>query len=97
MNIGEGSSIPQPSMIRPPRASMAPSMFGQGPPASSLLQTARKTEAPGLLGAQTPARTTRGLFGNGNNPPMSHARNNAAAGAAGGFGGRLAAQTPATN
>ncbi|KAJ1829382.1 kinetochore-associated Ndc80 complex subunit ndc80 [Coemansia sp. RSA 2599] len=99
MNIGDGSSIPQPSMIRPPRASMAPSMFGQGPATSSLLQTARKTEAPGLLGAQTPARTTRGLFGNGNgnNPPMSHARNNVAAGAAGGFGARLAAQTPATN
>ncbi|KAJ2866902.1 kinetochore-associated Ndc80 complex subunit ndc80, partial [Coemansia asiatica] len=98
MNIGEGGSIPQPSMIRPPRASMAPSMFGQGPATSSLLQTARKTEAPGLLGAQTPARTTRGLFGNNNNNvPMSHARNNAAAGATGGFGARLVAQTPATN
>ncbi|KAJ2305347.1 kinetochore-associated Ndc80 complex subunit ndc80, partial [Coemansia sp. RSA 2705] len=82
MNIGDGSGIPQPSMLRGPRASMAPSMFGQAPP--SAMRTARKAEAPGLLGAQTPAR---GLFGG--NPPMSHARNPAA--------GRLAAQTPATN
>ncbi|KAJ2800235.1 kinetochore-associated Ndc80 complex subunit ndc80 [Coemansia guatemalensis] len=85
MNIGDGSGIPQPSLLRGPRASMAPSMFGQAPP--SAMKTARKSEAPGLLGAQTPAHGQRGLFGG--NPPMSHARNPAAA--------RPAAQTPATN
>ncbi|KAI9482068.1 kinetochore-associated Ndc80 complex subunit ndc80 [Coemansia sp. RSA 989] len=85
MNVGDGSGIPQPSMLRGPRASMVPSMFNQGPP--SAMRTARKSEAPGLLGAQTPAHGNRGLFGG--NAPMSHARNPAA--------GRLAAQTPATN
>ncbi|KAJ2787689.1 kinetochore-associated Ndc80 complex subunit ndc80 [Coemansia interrupta] len=91
MNIGEGSGIPQPSMLRQPRASLAPSMFTQGLSGQSLLQTARKSEAPGLLGAQTPARNARALFGS-NNPPMSHARNNAAAG-----GARFGVQTPGTN
>ncbi|KAJ2852766.1 kinetochore-associated Ndc80 complex subunit ndc80 [Coemansia brasiliensis] len=85
MNVGDGSGIPQPSMLRGPRASMAPSMFNQGPP--SAMRAARKSEASGLLGAQTPAHGNRGLFGG--NAPMSHARNPAA--------GRLAAQTPATN
>ncbi|KAJ1994134.1 kinetochore-associated Ndc80 complex subunit ndc80 [Coemansia sp. RSA 1358] len=89
MNIGGGTSnIPQPSMLRQPRASMAPAMFGQVPP-GSVVKTARKAEAPGLLGAQTPAQAApRGLLGA--NPPMSHARNPGAV-------GRLAAQTPATN
>ncbi|KAJ2561687.1 kinetochore-associated Ndc80 complex subunit ndc80 [Coemansia sp. RSA 1822] len=64
MNIGDGSGIPQPSLLRGPRASMVPSMFSQAPP--SAMKPPRKTEAPG---AQTPAR---GLFGN---PPMSHMRN----------------------
>ncbi|KAJ1840291.1 kinetochore-associated Ndc80 complex subunit ndc80, partial [Coemansia sp. RSA 2703] len=91
MNIGEGSGIPQPSMLRQPRASLAPSMFAHGLSSQSLLQTARKSEAPGLLGAQTPARNARAIFGP-SNPPMSHARNNAAAG-----GSRFAVQTPATN
>ncbi|KAJ2155915.1 kinetochore-associated Ndc80 complex subunit ndc80 [Coemansia sp. RSA 552] len=85
MNIGDGSGIPQPSMLRAPRASMAPSMFGQGAPPSAL-RTGRKSEAPGFLGAQTPARGARGPFGN--NPPMSNARN---------AGARLPLQTPATN
>ncbi|KAJ1722296.1 kinetochore-associated Ndc80 complex subunit ndc80 [Coemansia erecta] len=91
MNIGEGSGLPQPSMLRQPRASLAPSMFTQVLPGQSLLQTARKAEAPGLLGAQTPARNARAMFGP-NNPPMSHARNNAAAG-----GARFGVQTPGTN
>ncbi|KAJ2084350.1 kinetochore-associated Ndc80 complex subunit ndc80 [Coemansia sp. RSA 988] len=85
MNVGDGSGIPQPSLLRGPRASMAPSMFGQAP--SSVMKTARKSEATGLLGAQTPAHGQRGLFGG--NPPMSHARNPAAA--------RSTALTPATN
>ncbi|KAJ2449586.1 kinetochore-associated Ndc80 complex subunit ndc80 [Coemansia sp. RSA 2424] len=83
MNIGEGSGIPQPSMMRAPRASMAPSMFGQVAP-GSVLQPAYKAE---LAVAQTPARGTRGLFGGSG--PQSNARNNAAA--------RFAVQTPGTN
>ncbi|KAJ2393137.1 kinetochore-associated Ndc80 complex subunit ndc80 [Coemansia sp. RSA 2559] len=89
MNIGEGSGIPQPSMLRQPRVSMAPSMFGQGMPGSAM-KTARKTEAPGLLGAQTPANAATSRMLGGANPPMSHARNPA-------FGSQFAAQTPATN
>ncbi|KAJ1668101.1 kinetochore-associated Ndc80 complex subunit ndc80 [Coemansia sp. RSA 1813] len=89
MNIGEGSGIPQPSMLRQPRASMAPSMFGQGIP-GSVMKTARKAEAPGLLGAQTPANVGMSRMFGGANPPMSHARNPTA-------GGQFAAQTPATN
>ncbi|PIA19240.1 hypothetical protein COEREDRAFT_79195, partial [Coemansia reversa NRRL 1564] len=85
MNIGDGSGIPQPSLLRGPRASMAPSMFGQAP--SSVMKTVRKSEASGLLGAQTPAHGQRGLFGG--NPPMSHVRNPTA--------GRPVTQTPATN
>ncbi|KAJ2494028.1 kinetochore-associated Ndc80 complex subunit ndc80 [Coemansia sp. RSA 2050] len=83
MNIGEGSGIPQPSMMRGPRASMAPSMFGQAAP-GSVLQPAYKAE---LAVAQTPARGPRGLFGG--NPPQSNLRNNTMA--------RLAVQTPGTN
>ncbi|KAJ2801306.1 kinetochore-associated Ndc80 complex subunit ndc80 [Coemansia furcata] len=83
MNIGESSGIPQPSMMRGPRASMAPSMFGQVAPGSAL-QPAYKAE---LAVAQTPARGTRGLFGG--NAPQSNLRNNAMA--------RLAVQTPGTN
>ncbi|KAJ2024162.1 hypothetical protein GGI06_001111, partial [Coemansia sp. S85] len=83
MNIGEGSGIPQPSMIRGPRASMAPSMFGQAAP-GSVLQPAYKAE---LAVAQTPARGPRGLFGG--NPPQSNLRNNTVA--------RFAVQTPGTN
>ncbi|KAJ2045176.1 kinetochore-associated Ndc80 complex subunit ndc80, partial [Coemansia sp. S155-1] len=83
MNIGEGSGIPQPSMIRGPRASMAPSMFGQVAPGSALQPAYRAELAP----AQTPARGTRGLFGG--NPPQSNLRNNAMA--------RLAVKTPGTN
>ncbi|KAJ1786644.1 kinetochore-associated Ndc80 complex subunit ndc80, partial [Coemansia sp. RSA 2399] len=89
MNIGEGSGIPQPSMLRQPRVSMAPSMFGQGIP-GSVMKTARKAEAPGLLGAQTPANGAVSRMLGGANPPMSHARNPA-------FGSQFAAQTPATN
>ncbi|KAJ2610379.1 kinetochore-associated Ndc80 complex subunit ndc80, partial [Coemansia sp. RSA 1804] len=88
MNIGEGSSIPQPSMLRQPRASMAPSMLGQGMP-GSILRTARKIEAPGLLGVQTPANAASRMVG-GANPPMTHAHNPMA-------GGQFGAQTPATN
>ncbi|KAJ1757070.1 kinetochore-associated Ndc80 complex subunit ndc80 [Coemansia sp. RSA 2167] len=65
MNIGDGSGIPQPSLLRGPRASMVPSMFSQAPP--SAMKPPRKPDAP--MGAQTPAR---GLFGN---PPMSNMRN----------------------
>ncbi|KAJ1901969.1 kinetochore-associated Ndc80 complex subunit ndc80 [Kickxella alabastrina] len=97
MNIGEGSGIPQPSLLRAPRASMAPSMFAQGMAPPSLAQTTRKPEEPAAsFAAQTPARGARGGFGGNNNPPMSHARNNAAAVMAG-VGGRFVAQTPATN
>ncbi|KAJ2003735.1 kinetochore-associated Ndc80 complex subunit ndc80 [Coemansia thaxteri] len=84
MNLGDGSGIPQPSMIRAPRASMAPSMFAQVAP-GSVLQPVHKAE---FLGAQTPARGPRGLFG-GNGLPQSNVRNNATA--------RLAMQTPGTN
>ncbi|KAJ2879042.1 kinetochore-associated Ndc80 complex subunit ndc80, partial [Coemansia aciculifera] len=84
MNIGEGSGIPQPSMIRGPRASMAPSMFGQVAPPGSVLQPAYKAEP---VVTQTPARGNRGLFGG--NVPQSNVRNNAAA--------RFAVQTPGTN
>ncbi|KAJ2751526.1 kinetochore-associated Ndc80 complex subunit ndc80 [Coemansia pectinata] len=83
MNIGEGSGIPQPSMMRGPRASMAPSMFGQAAPGSALQPMYKAELAP----AQTPARGTRGLFGG--NPPQSALRNNAMA--------RLAVKTPGTN
>ncbi|KAJ2556756.1 kinetochore-associated Ndc80 complex subunit ndc80 [Coemansia sp. RSA 1933] len=89
MNIGESSGIPQPSMLRQPRASMAPSMFGQGVP-GSVVKTARKAEAPGLLGAQTPSNAGMSRMFSTANPPMSNARNPAAA-------GQFAIQTPATN
>ncbi|KAJ1959164.1 kinetochore-associated Ndc80 complex subunit ndc80, partial [Dipsacomyces acuminosporus] len=107
MNIGaaggghESSGIPQPPGIRGPRASMAPSMFAQGAPPSAI-RVPQRAEGTGLLGASTPARGQRGFFGG--NPPMSHARNTGAAAmttaaAADGVavGGRMVAQTPATN
>ncbi|KAJ2725209.1 kinetochore-associated Ndc80 complex subunit ndc80 [Coemansia sp. Benny D115] len=98
MNIGEGNAFAQPSMLRPPRASLAPSMFGQSlSQPSAIPQTARKPEAQSLFGAQTPAHGSRTLF-NAGNPPMSHVRNAGAAPlAGGGGGGRFAAVTPATN